>query len=80
MSRVLKARMILYAADGAPVSRDDGSIDNDPHWFELAKEKWVKVYQTTGTPCSCWVCRGEEYNRRKYKRETLHILRESIED
>lgn len=54
-------------------------IDNHPHWFELAKEKWAKVYQTTGTPCSCWMCRGEEYNRREYKRETLRIIRESME-
>ena len=57
MSRVFKARMILYAAYGTPVIRDDGGIDNHPHWFELAKEKCAKVYQTTGTPCSCWMCR-----------------------
>ena len=53
-----KARMILYAAYGTPVIREDGSIDNHPHWFELAKEKWAKVYQTTGTPCSCWAAAG----------------------
>ena len=65
MSRVFKARMILYAAYGTPVIREDGSIDNHPHWFELAKDKWAKVYQTTGTPCSCWMCRGEKYNRKR---------------
>ena len=64
MSRVFKARMILYARIG---------------WFELAKEKWAKVYQTTGTPCSCWMCRGEKYNRREYKRETLRIIWEAME-
>ena len=31
-----------------------------PHWFEFAKDKWAQVYKTTGTPCSCWMCRGEE--------------------
>ncbi len=79
MSHVFKARMILYAAYGTPIIRENGSIDNHPHWFELAKEKWAKVYQTTGTPCSCWMCRGEKYNRREYKRETLRIIRESME-
>ena len=60
-------------------AREDGSIDNHPHWFELAKDKWAKVYQTTGTPCSCWMCRGEKYNRKEYKKETLRIIRESME-
>ena len=76
---MFKARMILYAAYGTPVIREDGSIDNHPHWFELAKDKWAKVYQTTGTPCSCWMCRGEKYNRKEYKKETLRIIRESME-
>ena len=80
MSRVFKARMILYAAYGQPIIHEDGSVNNHPHWFELAKEKWVKVYQSTGTPCSCWMCRGEEYNRRKYKKETMRIILDSIED
>ena len=64
MARVFKARMILYAAYGTPVIREDGSIDN---------------HQTTGTPCSCWMCRGEKYNRKEYKKETLRIIRESME-
>ena len=81
MVRVFKARMILYAAFyGHCIIREDGSVNNHPHWFELAKEKWARVYQSTGTPCSCWMCRGEEYNRREYKEETLRIIRESIED
>ena len=63
MARVFKARMILYAAYG----------------FELAKDKWAKVYQSMGTPCSCWICRKERYNRREYKKETLRIIRESTE-
>ena len=80
MARVFKARMILYAAYGHSVIHDDGSVVEHPHWFELAKEKWAKVYQSTGTPCSCWICKSEVYNRRKYKKETLRIIRESVED
>ena len=33
--------------------------------------------KTTGTPCSCWMCRGEEYDRKGYKQETLRIIKES---
>ena len=80
MARVFKARMILYAAYGHSVIHDDGSVVEHPHWFELAKEKWAKVYQSIGTPCSCWICNGEVYNRREYKKETLRIIRESVED
>ena len=27
-------------------------------------------YKSTSTPCSCWLCKGERYNRRKFKKET----------
>ena len=61
------------------IIHEDGSVVDYPHWFELAKDKWAKVYQSTGTPCSCWICRKERYNRREYKKETLRIIRESTE-
>ena len=40
MARVFKARMILYAAYGHCVIREDGNYYEHPHWFELAKGKW----------------------------------------
>ena len=79
MARVFKARMMLYAAYGSFIIREDGSVNKHPHWFELAKEKWAMVYKSTGTPCSCLLCKGEVYNRREYKKETLRIIRESME-
>ena len=78
MARVFKARMILYAAYGHCIIREDGSCYEHPLWFELAKEKWAQVYKTTGTPCSCWMCRRFEYDRRGYKKETRRIIRESM--
>ena len=77
MARVFRVRMILYAAYGHCIIREDGSCYEHPHWFELAKDKWAQVYKTTGTPCSCWMCRGEEYDRKGYKQETLRIIKES---
>ena len=79
MACVFKVRMIFYTSCGNCVIHDDGSVDNHPHWFELAKEKWAKVYKTTGVPCSCWMCRGEEYDRREYKKEMLRIIEESLD-
>ena len=77
-ARVFKSRMILYATYGVSVVREDGGVDNHPHWFELAKERWARAYKSTGTPCSCWMCRGEGYDRREYKKETLRMIRESL--
>lgn len=68
MARVFKARMILYAAYGHCIIREDGNYYEHPHWFELAKEKWAQVYKTTGTPCSCWMCRGFEYDVRSIRK------------
>ncbi len=79
MARVFKARMIIYAAYGSPIIREDGSVNYHPHWFELAKEPWTRAYKTTGTPCSCWLCKGEAYDRTAYKKETLRIIKESLE-
>ena len=48
MARVFKARMILYAAYGHCIIREDGSHYEHPHWFELAKEKWAQVRVVVG--------------------------------
>lgn len=77
--RLFKARMILYAACEHCMFDADGNRIDNPHWFELAKEKWTQVFKTTGTPCSCWMCRGERYNRRDYKKETRCIIKEAVD-
>ena len=43
MARVFKARMILYAAYGHCIIREDGSCYEHPLWFELAKEKKLVI-------------------------------------
>nr|WP_296050661.1 hypothetical protein [uncultured Prevotella sp.] len=42
----------------------------------MAKAHWAQVYRTTGTPCSCWMCQGESYNRLEAKRDMKRILDE----
>lgn len=42
MARVFKVRMIFYTSCGNCVIHDDGSVDNHPHWFELAKKNGQK--------------------------------------
>lgn len=50
MARVFKARMILYAAYGHCVIREDGNYYEHPHWFELAKDKWHKFTKLQELP------------------------------
>ena len=78
-ARVFKARMIYYASFEREYFAYNGEHHIPLHWFELAKEHWTQVYKTTGTPCSCWMCRGNEYNRLDYKRDTRRIIRETLE-
>ena len=77
--RLFKARMILRAAYKDSMCDEDGNRIDRPHWFELAKQKWNRIYKTTGTPCSCWICKSERYNRRDYKKETHRVIKESLE-
>ena len=58
-NRVFKARMVYHAACGCGIKKADGNWNRHPHWFELARVKWMQIYKKTGTPCSCWLCRGE---------------------
>ena len=82
--RVFKKRMILIASEGGGYGNkfvlDDGQLVYNPHWFELAKCSWTHVYKTTGTPCSCMICKGERYNRTANKKEIRGIINESLDE
>ena len=73
--RVFKKRILVRTS--WTQYEEDGRTICHPHWFELMKTHWAKVYKTTGTPCSCPLCKGETYNRRLYKRETDRIISDS---
>ena len=45
--RVFKARMMYFSACGHSIRNDDGSWNEHPHWFEIARERWAKAYRTT---------------------------------
>ena len=77
--RVFNARMVYWASFEREYFCVDGSHHVPLHWFELAKEHWTQVYRSIGTPCSCPMCRGYEYDRLEYKRETLRFIRESMD-
>ena len=77
--RVFKSRMVLHASYGVIALDDKGNWIENAHWFELAKMKWCRPYRTTGTPCSCWMCRGESYNRLAFKKDTRRIIEETEE-
>lgn len=48
-------------------------------WKELRGLKWSHVYKTTGKPCSCTICTGEQYNRRNFKRESAKFISEQLD-
>lgn len=74
-----KVRIMRLAAWGTEMIYEDGTRVLEAHWFELAKYHGFQCYRTTGTPCSCWMCRGEKYDRKAYKKETQRILKETLE-
>lgn len=39
-------------------------------WEELKNTKWAQCLRTTGTPCSCWLCCGESFDRNAAQKET----------
>ena len=49
-------------------------------WEELQKTKWAQHLRTTGTPCSCWLCRRESFDRNSAKREWVHQVNEALMD
>lgn len=74
-ARVFKARL-KYQASICMYYFDEDGVERHPTWKELATAHWAQIYRTTGTPCSCWLCQGESYNRLETKRETRRILNE----
>lgn len=78
---VFKARVKYYTAGyGNHYYRnEDGTVSAPLRWHEMARERWCQVYKTTGTPCSCALCRGYSYERKKFKKDTARIIRESFD-
>ncbi len=77
-ARVFKARLKYYASITISYISEDRTPIYRPLWSDLTKEHWAQVYRTTGTPCSCWLCRSEKYNHLETKRETKRILKEEM--
>ena len=77
--RVFKARMLMFSGYDYAIFDEEGNRIDNPHWFEIARQRWAKKYKDSSTPCSCWLCRGEKYDRKEYKRSTRRIINESME-
>jgi hypothetical protein len=74
-NRIYAAQMKLHATYGREFIINDERVRN-PRWIDLYKANWSPVYKSVRTPCSCWMCRGDEYNRRAYNKETIRIIDE----
>ncbi|MBQ9275249.1 MAG: hypothetical protein IJ228_10575 [Succinivibrio sp.] len=76
--RVFKARLKFLASMQLSFRVGAAAQEAPAHWFELKKESWTQSYRSTGTPCSCPLCRGYEYERHSVKNETRHLLKEQL--
>jgi hypothetical protein len=72
-NKVYISKMRLFASYGGDFILNDERVNN-PHWIMLYGANWNSVYKTVRTPCSCYLCQGEKYSRRSYKKETRRLL------
>ena len=77
--RVFKARMLKFSGYDYAIFDEEGNRIDNPHWFEISRQRWAKKYKDSSTPCSCWLCRGEKYDRKAHKCTTQHIIDECLE-
>jgi hypothetical protein len=75
-NRLYEAKMRLFASYDTDFILNGERIRN-PRWIDLYKSNWNSVYKSVRTPCSCFICQGEQYNRRAFKKETNRIIVES---
>ena len=78
-NRVFKARMQKFSCCNFVIIDEAGNRIENPHWFEIARQRWAKKYKDSSTPCSCALCRAEKYSRMQFKKETERVLIESFE-
>lgn len=76
-NKIYTAKMKIYASYGGSFILNGENVIN-PRWIELYKANWNPVYKSVRTPCSCWMCCGEKYNRCRYKLDARRILEESL--
>ncbi len=76
-NKIYASKMRLFAAYGGEFFLNDERMSN-PRWVDLYKANWSPCYKSVRTPCSCWLCKGEVYNRRLHKLETGRVLGETL--
>lgn len=79
-NKIYAARMRLEAAYGSYGNEFivNGESIRNPRWIDLYKANWNPVYKSVHTPCSCWLCQGQKYDRSQYKTETRLTLAEDF--
>ena len=48
-------------------------------WKDLEKESWSKFLKHTSTPCSCYMCEGNRYDRNKKRQEDDRLINEQLD-
>lgn len=73
---LFRRQLKLYASYGWMTR--DGSVHHD--WNRLKGEKSLQVYKSVRRPCSCYVCKGERYDRMKERKYTAMVMKVQLEE
>lgn len=66
IKRILNEQNGRYYVNYGNIPCEEKTIKQNG-WNEILFSKVFRWYRTTSTPCSCWMCGGERYNRAKEK-------------
>lgn len=79
-NRIYAAKMKLHSAGiwGTYFKDAEGNHIPNPRWIELYKANYDPIWKSVRTPCSCYLCSGEKYNRRLAKKEAQKEIEFSI--
>lgn len=80
-NRIYAAKMRLHAnnAWSCHFMDDEGNRIPNPRWIDLYKANYNPAYKSVRTPCSCFFCKSERYDRLLAKRETKAEMDLSME-
>ena len=70
-----KKRVKLHASGLDIYIKRDGTRIYNPKSIDIINDKGFLFLKTTSTPCSCWMCAFNKYDRSKQKEENYKLIK-----
>lgn len=67
-------RVKYWMINNSFINDDEGNKVFHPTISDCLKSPQFKIYKDTGSPCSCWMCKFNKYDRNKIKKDTSFLL------